>query len=134
MTRIHTAGAIPSSLHQKVKFISGNKLIIVTTEEDTSVPTTVVVPFINTQQLDSASKYHSFEFVSVNYIPEGGAFLEPKLSKTKLMVGRYLIRRQYEPRTDLGKHRDGILEPNLIKSQDSIFGLGFKPTRRTSWR
>lgn len=30
-----------------------------------------MVPFIDSQQVDSGSKYHSFEFVSVNYIPEG---------------------------------------------------------------
>lgn len=38
--------------------------------------------------------------------------------------------RQYEPGTGLGKHREGILEPILIKGQDSTFGLGLKPTRK----
>lgn len=78
---IHIAGAISSSLHQKVKFISGNKLITVMVEEDIPMPASIVVPFIDTQQTDSASKYHSFEFASVNYILEGKVFLEPKLSR-----------------------------------------------------
>lgn len=51
-------------------------------EEDIPVPLAKMVPSINTQQLDSTSKYHFFEFVLVNYIPEGGAFLELKLLKT----------------------------------------------------
>lgn len=38
--------------------------------------------------------------------------------------------RQYEQGIDLGKHRDGILEPVEIKGQDTTFGLGFKPTRK----
>lgn len=66
----------------------------------------------------------------LNYILEGGVFLEPKLSKTELMVGQYLISRQYEPGTGLGKNRDGILEPVGIKGQDTTFCLGFKPTRK----
>lgn len=51
------------------------------------------------------------------------------------MVGWYLISRQYKPGTSLGKHGDRILKPVEIKSQDTTFGLGFKPTRRItrSW-
>lgn len=70
---IHTAGAIPTSLHQKVKLITGDKVITVMAEEDISVPITALVPFIDTQQLDSTSKYYSFEFVFVKYILEGGS-------------------------------------------------------------
>lgn len=43
-----------------------------------------MVPFIDTQQIDSTSKYHSFEFVSINYKLEGGVFLEPKLSNGRI--------------------------------------------------
>lgn len=66
-------------------------------EEDIPIFASTMVPFLNAQQVDPTSKYHSFEFIIVNYIPEGGVFLEPKLSKAKLMIGRYLMRRQYEP-------------------------------------
>lgn len=55
-----------------------------------------MVPFIDGQQMDSTSKYHSFEFIFVKYIPEGGVFLEPKPSRAELMIGRYLMKRQYE--------------------------------------
>lgn len=78
--QIHSTGAIPSSLHQKVKFISANKLITIIAEEDTPLPASTMVPFIDTQQLDTVSRYHSFEFVTGNYISEGGIFLELKLS------------------------------------------------------
>lgn len=62
-----------------------------------------MVPFIDTQQIDSTSKYHSFEFVSINYILEGGVFLEPKLSNGRIMIGWYLMKWQYEPGASLGK-------------------------------
>lgn len=41
---IHTTGSIPSSLHQRVKFISNNKLITVIAEEDIPVPVAAMVP------------------------------------------------------------------------------------------
>lgn len=56
---LHFAGAISSNLHQKVKFISGNNLITVMAEEDIPVPTSIMVPFIDTQQIDSTSKRRS---------------------------------------------------------------------------
>lgn len=40
-------------------------------EEDLTVRYSTLVPFIEAQQTDHASSYHSFEIVSVNYILEG---------------------------------------------------------------
>lgn len=71
---IHTAGAIPFSLHQKVKFILGNRFISFMLEEDLTVFSSSIVPFINAQQIDHASRYHSLKFVSVNYIPKRRQF------------------------------------------------------------
>lgn len=105
---IHSVGAILSSLLQKVKFILGNKLITVMVEEDIPMPVATMILFINTQQLHSTSKYHSFEFISRNYILEAGDLLELKLWKTELMMGRYLMKKQYEPGTGLGKYGEGI--------------------------
>lgn len=79
-------------LHQKVKFKSGNKVITVMIEEDILVPASSMVPFNDTQQMDSTSKCHSSEFVLINYKLEGKVFLEPKLSKAELMIGRPLIK------------------------------------------
>lgn len=36
-------------------------------------------------------------------MPEGKAIPEPKLLRTELMIGSYLVTRQYEPGTGLGK-------------------------------
>lgn len=65
-------------------------------EEDIPVPASTMVPFINSQQVGSASKYHSLELVSFNYISDGKTFLEPKLSRTELMIGRHLMKLQCE--------------------------------------
>lgn len=77
-------------------------------EEDINVPASTMVSFFDTQQVDPTSKNHSFQFMTVNYIPEGGIFLEGKLSRTKLMIGRYFMKKRYERGTGLGKFGDGF--------------------------
>lgn len=67
------------------------------------MPTSTTVPFIDAQQINHLSKYHSFECVPVKYIPKCKIVLESELSRTELMIGCYLINRQYEPETGLGK-------------------------------
>lgn len=52
---IHLAGAILWSLHQKVKFISGNELVTVMAK-DFPMPASTMVPFIDAQQVDLFSK------------------------------------------------------------------------------
>lgn len=108
---VHTVGAIPSSLYQKVKFISVSKLIIIIVMEDIHMPASIMVSFIDRQQVDSTSKCHSFEFMTVNCILEGVIFPEPKLSRKELMIGHYFMKKQYEPKIGLGKFRDEILKP-----------------------
>lgn len=84
-------------------FIAENKLLSVMAEEEIPIPASTMVLFIDTQQVDLASKYHSFELVSINYISEGKDFLKAKLSRIELMVGRYLVKCQYELGIGLGK-------------------------------
>lgn len=82
--------------------------------------------------VSSISKYHSFKVVSINYIPEGGVILKPKLSKAELMISRCLIKGQYELRTGLGEYEEGIGELVEIKSQGTTFCVGFNLARKIS--
>lgn len=68
-------------------------------EEHILVQASTMVPFIDSYQTDLAYKYHSFEFVSINYIPAGRTFLKSKLPKNESMIGRHLRKQQYEPGT-----------------------------------
>lgn len=38
--------------------------------EDIPVPALTMVLIIHSHEMDSGSRYHSFEFVSINYIPK----------------------------------------------------------------
>ncbi|PKI30854.1 hypothetical protein CRG98_048755, partial [Punica granatum] len=61
---IHSAGAIPSSLHQKVKFTVEEKIITVKGEEDYAIYKETAVPYISIGD-DENLPFHSFETVSV---------------------------------------------------------------------
>ena len=43
---IHSAGAIPSSLHQKVKFIANGQIVIIFGEQDYSIYKDTAIPYI----------------------------------------------------------------------------------------
>lgn len=43
-------------------------------EEDIHVPTSTMGPFTEAQRVDPALKYHFFEFVPMNYIPNARFF------------------------------------------------------------
>lgn len=45
------------------------------------------------------------------------------------MIGEYLKDRQYDIGMGLGRHGDGVIAPNKVKSHDNTFGLGFHPSR-----
>ena len=52
---IHIAGAVPSTLHQKIKFITEGQLVCVSAEEDMIVATSSGAPCIETDE--KAMKY-----------------------------------------------------------------------------
>lgn len=43
-------------------------------EEDRILPASTMVPCIDAQQVDHAFRYHSFKFVTINYITEPRQF------------------------------------------------------------
>ncbi|XP_071939160.1 uncharacterized protein [Coffea arabica] len=122
---IHKSGAVPSSLHQLLKFVVNDKLITIFAEEDCLVVT------------DSGSKedgsrnvtmtpHSTADIVSVSWITNE----ERALSKASVMMAKEMIRGGYEFDKGLGRDLQGILKPvEIIEKKDS-FGLGFRPTAK----
>ncbi|PKI69607.1 hypothetical protein CRG98_009999 [Punica granatum] len=102
---IHVAGAISSSLHQKLKFFVEGKLITVNSEEDYAVYKETTVPYISVGE-DQNLPFHSFETISV--IRDYG---EVGPSRADRMIGKVLLKNDYVPRTGLGARAQGILQP-----------------------
>ena len=85
---LHTARAVPSSLHQKMKLIIENQLVTILAKEPISIYHDHAVPYIDGYASEEAS-FHSFEFVTVIHRVVA---VEPKLSKTGIMVAKEFIR------------------------------------------
>ncbi|XP_071901030.1 uncharacterized protein [Coffea arabica] len=122
---IHKSGAVPSSLHQLLKFVVNDKLITIFAEEDCLVIT------------DSGSKeegcrsatmspHSTSDIVSVSWITTE----EQALSKASVMMAKEMIRGGYKLDRGLGRELQGILKPVEIMEKRDTFGLGFQPTAK----
>ncbi|XP_070009596.1 uncharacterized protein [Nicotiana sylvestris] len=105
---IHTARAVPSTLHQMLKFEHDKQEIIEGCES-----------IVN----------QAFEVVVVDHVKEGKPILHPRIFATSIMVAAVMLRQGYEPGKGLGASLQGISEPNYPFSNQGTFGLGFRPTQ-----
>ena len=90
---IHSAGAVPSSLHQKVKLVSEDRLVTIDAEEDIIAMMTSDAPYVDINDEALECSFRSLEFVNAMFIAEGNRIPVPKISRTtemglRLMVGR----------------------------------------------
>ncbi|PKI40931.1 hypothetical protein CRG98_038679 [Punica granatum] len=116
---IHSAGAVPSSLHQKLKFI---RLITVKGEEDYAIYKETVVPYISVGN-DENLPFHSFETVSVIW-----DYGEIGPTRADRMIGKVLLRHNYIPGTSLGARGQGINHPIEVEEYKHRRELGFRPS------
>ncbi|PKI60711.1 hypothetical protein CRG98_018896 [Punica granatum] len=119
---IHSAGAVPSSLHQRLKFIVEERLITVKEEEDYTIYKETAVPYISIGD-DENLPFHSFETISV--IRDYG---ESGPSRADRMIGKVLLRNNYIPGTGLGARGQGISRPIEVEGYKHRRGLGFRPS------
>ncbi|PKI59055.1 hypothetical protein CRG98_020543 [Punica granatum] len=119
---IHSAGAIPSSLYQRLKFIVEEKLITVKGEEDHAIYKEMAVPYISVGD-DENLPFHSFETISV--IRDYG---ESGPSRADRVIGKVPLRNNYIPGTGLGARGQGISRPIEIEEYKHRKGLGFRPS------
>ena len=78
---IHIAGAVPSTLHQKIKFVTEGKLVCIAAEEDMITATSSRAPYVKVDKKAMECSFRSLEFVNAMYVKEEAKILMPKLSK-----------------------------------------------------
>ncbi|XP_039169970.1 uncharacterized protein LOC120294106 [Eucalyptus grandis] len=107
---IHTAGAVPSSLHQSVKFVVEGKLVIVHGEEDHRIYHETAIPYIEPERREESS-YQSFELVSTIHASRGSTAPTPDVSNAAVMVARVMVGNRFIPGRGLGRREQGIRNP-----------------------
>ena len=78
---IHIARAVPSTLHQKIKFVIKGQLVCIAVEEDMIAATLLGAPYVEADEKAMECSFRSLEFVNAMYVGEGTKVSVPKLSE-----------------------------------------------------
>jgi len=124
---IHLVGVVPSTLHQKLKFVVEGHLVIVSGEEDVLVSCPSSMPYVEAAEESLETTFQSFEvaiIASIDSLPR-----RPRLSDAAMMVARVMLGHGYEPGMGLGKNNGGRTSLVSTRGNRGKFGLGYKPTQ-----
>ncbi|XP_077215834.1 uncharacterized protein LOC143850469 [Tasmannia lanceolata] len=121
-------GVIPSTLHQKLKFIRNNRVITVKGDPEPEVGQ-ISQELVTENTRDISLTGFSVE-VSAITMKEAMNEEIMFLSSTNTRVVKMMRRFGYLPGAGLGKNMQGPIERPELKASDGLFGLGYKPTRK----
>ncbi|KAA3452473.1 RNA-directed DNA polymerase (Reverse transcriptase), Ribonuclease H-like protein [Gossypium australe] len=79
---IHSAGAVPSSLHQKLKLVIEGRLVTINAEEDIIATVTNGAPYLEASDEATECSFRSLEFVNATFIIERNKIPVPQISET----------------------------------------------------
>ncbi|KAH7835152.1 hypothetical protein Vadar_023366 [Vaccinium darrowii] len=118
---IHVTGGVPSTLHQKIKFIIAGQLITVYAEEEFAIYKAPAIPFLESAE---PSSYQTLEYVTAIQ----GTPVTPQVSDNSKAIARYFRHNNFCPGKGLGVSLRGETSLRDIPTQIHTFGLGYKPT------
>ncbi|XP_073219742.1 uncharacterized protein [Cicer arietinum] len=117
---IHAAGPVTSTLHQKLKFIVNNKLVIISGEEDMIVSHLSSTGYIEDTEEAIETSFQALEIANAVFMGEGFRLKEPKLSTTSLKATKFMLEEGVFVK--FGK----LIE---IPEKKDKYGLGYIPTK-----
>ncbi|XP_057976001.1 uncharacterized protein LOC131163431 [Malania oleifera] len=124
---IHNTGVVPSSLHQRVKFVVDDKLVCVYGETDVMITKPTSTPYVEVTEEALEDSFRAFEIINVTTITEGSPIPCPQISTAVHMIASEMIRQGYHPEKGLGKYLQGIQKPLILKEVKDRYGLGYIP-------
>ncbi|XP_052478326.1 uncharacterized protein LOC128033881 [Gossypium raimondii] len=127
---IHSAGAIPSSLHQKLELVSEGRLVTINAKEDIIASVTNDAPYLEASDDAIQCSFRSLEFVNATLILEGNKIPTPRILKTTKMGLQLTVGKGALLEKGLGKYLQGRVEAPVLKDKQDRFGLGYKPDTR----
>ncbi|XP_055830916.1 uncharacterized protein LOC129899948 [Solanum dulcamara] len=119
---IHMAGAVPSTLHQNLKFVWNHHEIIVHGEGSNSMYLGNSIPVVESIEELDGFVFHTKEIMCVHQTER------VKLPHVLMMVAWEMLKNGFIPSRGLGVNLDGIVEPIQLPGQKYTFGLGYEPT------
>ena len=123
---IHPAGAVPSTLHQNVKYAIDRLLVVVHGEREFVTFGKQSLLHISASKETEPASYQVFELVSATFAPEGKPTRKPTYSQAHLNMARQLKTYGYKPRKGLGRANQEQIQPVDLPNQRDTRGLGYK--------
>ena len=126
---IHEAGAIPSSLHQKVKFIHEGRIITIQSDTDVTTSSEPVLQIIHSEN-DLHLTGFVFDEVQVVSLEDDDRDMVPMSfdQHSGTLVLNMMRGMSYMPGLGLGRRQQGPREFTITVDHDISYGLGYIPT------
>ncbi|XP_027186278.1 uncharacterized protein [Cicer arietinum] len=124
---IHSTGVVLSTLHEKLKYMVNDQLVIVSGEGDLLVSNLSTTPYVETAEDALETAFQTLEIVDTAYVETTP--IEPHMSNTVIMMAKFMLSRGHHPWHELGKDDEGLKEPVELPENRDKWGLGYKPTR-----
>ncbi|KAK9029881.1 hypothetical protein V6N11_031323 [Hibiscus sabdariffa] len=96
---IHAAGAVPSTLHQKLKFVIDGKLVTIKAEEDIIASISSDTPYIEVDEDAVECTFRSLELVNATFVEENKRMTQFGLSRCAKMQ----VKQTYGKGAQIGK-------------------------------
>ncbi|XP_077222180.1 uncharacterized protein LOC143856023 [Tasmannia lanceolata] len=125
---LHKVGVIPSTLHQKLKFVRNNKVI--TARGDPEPEVGQITSELSTEKSRDVSLTGFSLEVSTITFEEAMNEEIMFLSSTNTQVVKIMRKYGYVPGAGLGRNLQGPTEWPELKAVDGLFGLGYQPTQK----
>ncbi|XP_019430352.1 PREDICTED: uncharacterized protein LOC109337762 [Lupinus angustifolius] len=126
---IHASGAVPSTLHERVKFIVDGKLVTVMGEEDMLVSRSLDTPYIEAAEEVIRTSFQALEIANASFVGGGTHTLRPQPSEALLMMAKVMLQKGYQPGKGLGKFGQGRESLVMLLPTKDWYGLEYRPTR-----
>jgi len=115
---IHDAKVVPSTLHQRVKYISNGRLVTVKGDKELIISKPSAMPYIEAAEEVPGISFQSFEVGAIKGYGHGILNIATKVME----------RSRYQIRKGLRSHIQGITNPIMLPDNIKRYGLGYEPT------
>ena len=127
---IHEAGAIPSSLHQKVKFIREGHIIMIQSDQDVVTSSEPVLQISHSEN-DLHLTGFTFDEVNIVSLEDDNRDMVPMSfdQYSSTLVLNMMRGMSYLPDLGLGRRQHGPCKFTFIVDHDIPYGLGYTHTK-----
>ena len=122
---IHMAGAMPSTLHQKVKFVVKESLITIVVEEDVIAITTTTILYFKVKEDAIKCSFWSFKVATATNAKDEPKTPTSHLSQNTWMILKQTIDKGAKVRRGLGKNLHGVKMAISLAFKHNCYGIRY---------